>query len=201
MKTVKAIGFVVAAMGAGVLSGCNDPWGYGVRGAVLGGVLAAGVIVCERWRQRKGALPLGVTLSVAVAAALAVTLILEPRRFVMTVNNGLENRHPFVSPETAWVFLTCLLIACGLLLCHRSYSLRQRWFVRGLLFWGVSALSLFPRAALFGETIVSLFTNSFMRVCYVGGLFAFLLLWGLVAWAFGFFRTPGGGSTSRPTNP
>ena len=185
----KAMGFILAAMVAGFLSGIMAPLALGVRGAIFGGVLAIGALVCRARQEAKGHLPVGITLVVAMVAALVVSLFIEGWRIVID-RLGIEDVASLPNGTYVYTCLTSFLIAWGLFLCYRSFLLRQSRWLKCLFFFGMPFLSTIPRAFLFyspggelpvGIPLIALF-------CLGVGVLPFLLLWGLVARGFGFFR-------------
>ncbi|MCL1919487.1 MAG: hypothetical protein FWG50_00175 [Kiritimatiellaeota bacterium] len=108
--------------------------------------------------------------------------------FVMYLGKQGANAH------YACTLLSGSLISLSMLLCFRSYSLRRRWFVKGLFFVLMPLLSVIPRTILFvrkeGEIPVDIIGLSALY-CLICGLLPFLLLWGLTAKLFGIFSHRG----------
>ena len=188
MKINKAVGFIFAGMAAGFVSGIMFPLELGVRGALFGGALAIGMLACEARRKAKGHLSAGMTLIAAAVVALIVSLFAGGWEYIIRDMDVVE----FGPPKAPFVytFLTGFLIAWGMFLCYRSYSLGQGRRLKALFFWGIPSLSAIPRAVIFyppdGELprsvpVIAIF-------CLGVGVFPFLLLWGGTAWLFGFFR-------------
>ena len=186
---IRAIGFVVASMVAGFLSGIMVPYVYGARGAILGGLLASGVLACVSYRKKKEVLPFTVVLGITVAVSLtafllmfgwdALLLYLADNAIIITTSDMLDM--PLVRWHSA---LTCFLISLGVLLYCKTH-----W--RACFFW-LPLLSVLPRAIALeqqmrsGEFPISVLDGSFF--CAMVGLLPFMLLWGFVAWQFGFLR-------------
>ena len=181
----KAIGFILAAMAAGFLSGIIMPLAFGVRGAIFGGALAIGMLACKARRETKGHLSVGITVIITMAVTLVASLLIEGWLIVM---ERLLVFDEFPNDGTpVHTFLTGLLVALGMFLCYRSYLLNQRRSLKALFFLGLPSLSVLPRAASIVGLEASYFVMS-VAYCFVAGLLPFLLLWGLVAKVFGFFR-------------
>ena len=182
---IRSIGFVVASMVVGFLSGIFAPHVFGVRGAIFGGALAGGVLACDAYRKKKGALPGTVVLAVAVAVSLGTFLLLYGRdaALLYLFNTSFANMAG-MSPTTSYSALTCFFISLGVLLCCRTYSF--------LYFFCIPLLSVLPRAIALepgmrsGELPVGIPGLSFL--CGMFGLLPFLLLWGGAARLFGFLR-------------
>jgi hypothetical protein len=187
----RAIGFIVAGMAAGFVSGILNPLVFGVRSAIFGGMLAVGMLACAIYRENKEHLPAVVTLAVAVVASLVATIFIEGWLAVLRLV-GYESMPSKVELEFVYTFSSCVLIAWGMFLCFRSYTLGQNLFLRILLFFGIPALSVLPRAIAleeeWGSGDLPLDVLEISAYCFVLGLLPFLLLWGIVARAFGFFR-------------
>ena len=193
MKINKAVGFVLASMAAGFLSGIANLT-FSVPGALMGGALAIGVLACDVWRERKGALPVGATLAVAAAVSLAVSPLVTGWR-VMFPSDEIDSNINFAA--FAYTGLNCLSISWGVLLYYRSHSLRQgRLLLKGFLFLVMMpSLGLLPRLLLHQRPDSSrdeLPGLIWLIVpCIWGGLMLFLLLWGLAAKLFGIFSHRG----------
>jgi len=202
MTKTKALCFIFAGMAAGFVSGIFDPIFYGVRGAVLGGTLAMGLIVWRRYYEKEGqcmsiwrlhGIAIGVA-SLACALSVVLSVLLYTQWFPESYNAkqikaGMESNLWIV--HVLGTFVTCLFFAWGMLFCERSCALRQGRVIKNFFFFGMPALSVIPRAVSFGDTLSSgelpigfLGTVIF---CFVVGLLPFLLLWGIVARLFGFF--------------
>jgi hypothetical protein len=185
----RSIWFIVAGMVAGFLSGILLPHIYGVHGAILGGTLAGGVLACNSYRKKKGELPLTVLLGIVVVVSLTTFLLMfawDALLLYLSAHAVIANTSDISDiPRVAWhSALTCFLISLGVLLYCRTHS-----FACFLL---IPLLSVLPRAIVLeqhmrsGELPVGFLTVSLF--CAVVGLFPFLLLWGGVAWLFGFLR-------------
>ena len=170
---IRAIGFVISSIAAGFLSGIFEPHVWGVRGAILGGMLAGGVLACDAYRKKKGALPGTVIVTCAVVISLAAFLLIDGWDTICS--------NPFGVPQATWhSFLTCFFISLGVLLGCRCHS-RFAFFV-------IPLLSIIPRAIKFGAGMELGEILSAFFFFGIVGLLPFMLLWGCVAWRFGFFR-------------
>ena len=184
----RAVGFILAGMAAGFVSGISSPLVLGVRGAIFGGALAIGMLVCEIRREAKGYLSDGVTLIAAAVVALAVSLLAGGWEYMIRDMDIVEFGPPKV--PFVYTFLTGFLIASGMFLCYRSYSLGQGRRLKALFFWGIPSLSAILRAVTFYSPDSELPRSVPVTAifCLGVGVFPFLLLWGGTAWLFGFFR-------------
>ena len=174
----RAIGFVAVGMAAGFLSGIVFPHVLGIRGAILGGTLAGGVLACDACRKKKEELPFIIVFGIAVVVSLTSFLLMcgwgEVVRFCVP--------DPITAQlsQTTWhSALTSFLISLGVLLYCKTHLLRY--------FLGMPLLSAFPRAMTFNREMNLDDLPNALFFCLVG-LFPFLLLWGCVAWRFGFFN-------------
>ena len=173
---IRAIGFIAAGMAAGFLSGILATSVWGIHGAILGGMLAGGVLACDAHRKKNRHLPLALVLAIAATVSLAAFLPIFGWDKIIV--------DPIDAPQTTWhgVF-TCFFISLGVLLGCSNSSL-------GYFFW-IPLLSVIPRAigfkeGLAEETRIGALTVSLF--CFAFGLCPFLLLWGGVARLFGFLR-------------
>ena len=189
MKTGKKVGFVLASMVAGFLSGVLNPVLFGVRGAILGGMLALGILACEVYRNaQKRDLSVGDILIAASVASLGAALLMKGwavviERFDLVSRNNDEFGGNDISEGLfGYTFLSCFLITVGIFLRYRNFTLKQRGYLNALCFWGLPFLSIFPRVAPSGDLNV---ITGFL-FCWFG-LLPFLLLWSRVAWLFGVF--------------
>ena len=182
----QSIWFVVASMAAGFLSGILSPQVYGVHGAILGGMLAGGVLTCNSYRKKKASLPFTVILGYTAAVSLAAFLLIFGWDALFLY---LANTTDIVStadvPLTAWhSALACFLITLGVLLYCKNHSLT--------CFFLIPLLSVLPRAIAFeqemGSSEVPIGVLGFSLFCTVCGWLPFMLLWGGVARLFGVFR-------------
>ena len=174
---IRSTGFVIANMVTGFLSGMYLPHVFGIRGAILGGTLAGGVLACDACRKKKGELPVTVVLAVAVIVSLVAFLLIRVWDAVL-----LSDKTFAIVPQITWhSALTCFLISLGVLFYYKTGSL--------LVFFWISLLSVIPRAIALepgmrsgelpmGVLVISIF-------CGVAGLLPFLLLWLCAAWLCG----------------
>ena len=182
----KSIGFIVVSTIAGFLSGISDVTTFAIRGAIFGGVLAIGMLACAVWHETKGRLSVWATLVAAGVVSLVSTPLMEGVWMMFPEGNLMDapDRIP------VYTFLTGFLIAWGMFLRYRSYTLKQWRLVKVLFFLGIPALSVLPRAVLFyepgGELPIDIPAASIL--CFLYGLLPFLLLWGGVTRWYGFFR-------------
>ena len=179
---IRSIGFVVTSMVVGFLSGIFAPHLFGVRGAIFGGALAGGVLACDAYRKKKGALPDKVVLAVAVAVSLGASLLMCGWGKVARL--CFPDIITYNLSQTTWLSaLTCFLISFGVLLYFQTPLPRY--------FWGMPLLSVFPRAIAIGAGMLEgELAILFLAIALSGviGLLSFLLLWGGVARLFGFLR-------------
>ena len=181
--------FVLTGMAAGFASGLIVPFDFGVRGAIFGGILAVGMLVCEESREKKGCLPVRVTLIVAVTVSLVAALLMGGWSFITRdffIDEIFSFSNPILALYTSAV--GSFLISWGMFLCYRSYTLRQTEGLKSLFFFGMPLLSVIPRTASFGDLSSGESLVTVSLHCLAFGLLPFLLLWGLVARLFGFFR-------------
>ena len=185
----KAMGFILAGMAAGFASGITMPLVLGIRGAIFGGVLAIGALACRASHKSKGYLAVWITLVVAVVVALVTSLSVEGWQIVID-RLGIETTTSLSNGTFVDICLISFPIAWGLFLCYRSFLLRQSWWLKCLFFFGMPFLSTIPRAVLFyspdGELPVDI--PLIVPFCLLFGVNPFLVLWGGVAWWFGFVR-------------
>ena len=172
MKIIKAVCFIIAGMAAGLGSGYWDITRGGVRGAILGGVLAGGILAWEAYREKKGPLPIVPTLLFAVAVSVAVASLCQAWDVIRFSSNVIW--------RSSWVstFLTCLLITSSIFLWYRSFSLRQHWLLGCFFFWGMPSLG--------GITYQSgsVIRLSFQSFWWQYGLLPFLVFWGIAGFLF-----------------
>ena len=204
MKTEKdkVIGFVVTSMAAGFLASIGH-FAVSIPGALMGGGLAVGVLVCRAHYKSQGTLSVVKTLMVATAISFALSLLIMGYRILLFLLFSFFQKnltHILLEIENIGIklllgtWLNCLLISWGVFLLNRSYLLKQgRLFWKVLLFFVLMpSLGMLPRFAPFytpstgPEELPEL--KWIIIPCMWGGLMLFLLLWGGVARWYGFFR-------------
>ena len=190
----KSIGFILASMAIGFLSSIADLM-VSIPGALMGGGLAIGMLVCCALYKSKGTLSVGVTLMVAMTISFALSLLITGYRFLFFSEDFMPDDIENVEIKfLIGTWLNCLLISWGVFLLNRSYLLKQgRLFWKVLLFFVLMpSLGMLPRFAPFytpstgPEELPGL--KWIIIPCLWGGLMLFLLLWGGVARWYGFFR-------------
>ena len=191
MNIAKMVGFVLASMTAGFLSGILHPVLFGVRGAILGGMLALGILACEVYRknQKRELSVEDILVTASIAALIAASLmegwaVVIERFDLVTPGNEDFGMSRFSEGPFGYTFLSCFLITFGIFLCYRNYTLRQRGCFNALCFWVFPFLSIFSRVVPNGapDDITG------FVFCFGLGLLPFLLLWGGVAKLLGVFR-------------
>ena len=185
----RSIWFVIAGMVAGFLSGLIAPHVYGIRGAILGGALAGGLLACDACRKKKGELPVAIALAVAAAVSLVTFLLLCGWDAALPCLPDKLIADTSGMPPTTWHnALTCFLISSGVLLYCKNHS--------AACFFLIPLLSVVPRAVALEQQMRSgELPMGFLAIslfCAVVGLLPFLLLWGGVARLFGFLRKDDG---------
>jgi len=189
MKMVKTIGFVLAAVAAGFGSGLVDPSRGGVRGAILGGVLAGGILMWEVYRERKGHPPVVPTLLFAVAVSFVVTLLCQAWEALLVFY--FDDAHTWgwwwLWLDSKRIFLICLSIALGVFLWYRNFSLRQNGLLGCLFFWGIPLLGGIANACLRRQS-TDFFSSGAFSNWWWWGLLPFLVLWGVVVFVFAIFN-------------
>lgn len=163
--------FVLTATMAGFISGLFEPLVFGVRGAILGGALAIGVLFLHPRPADRPAMTIPSTLglSLIVAGAAFAVICLWQLCINSFINNdefGVTDFPPVFSALTAWAY------AATLLLFYRDRQAGHRrawaWFVAAPLIGAVL------RAGRFREIASVPYT-------FILGALPFVLLWLLAA--------------------
>ena len=129
--------------------------------------------------------------------ALAVAVVVSLSAFLLILIRDWSVSSGFKLAQVQWHrLLTCFFISSGLLLCYRSYALKQCWRLKLLYFFGIPLLSVFLRSVVSqggrfqSEEIVAWLSRLLPSLEHYSmlGLLPFLLPLGIVAWLSGFFR-------------